>query len=870
MGEIRRAANKSRIPKPSALQRAKLRAPGRPDHYLRRQRLFELLDDIVTAPLTVVVAPAGAGKSMLLAGWMEHSSLATSWLSLDEGDRDGTQFWTGLIAALDVLAPGCGDEAVLTLRRHMALPVVVEQLLEHLCVRSCPPSVIVLDDVHLVDADDEVATSLGLFLHHLPPWLHVVMLSRRDPVLPIDRLRASGHLGEIRFPELRFSRDEASDMLSRLAPWLSDEQIDATANQVEGWAVGLQMAALAARSRRAQQLIATGLGSELLVDDYVWHEVLAHEDASIVDVMVETSVVDRVNPSLADVLTGRTDTRELLERAEARGLFVNRIGVDGWFAVHALVRAVLVAELARRSATMLVERHARAARWFEDAGEVPTALEHWLLAQQPREALRLLAADHGMLYDRGMEGTILRTIEAIPTEVAMVDLGSMLDYAWCLLLVDRRRYIEAVEQATWWADRSTVDGRLRNRLTMLQSSAAVASGDWATSESLARRALEDMGETWWRDTLGRFVWNMIARSIALSERWAESCDDLRNADLALSRDPERRLALEGTRALGNALAGRPVDALRVAAGIRHAATVSNLVVLRAELALAEAIAHRELGDRSPALTELEEMAAMPAETMLYCRVIAILELTEAHIDDGELDAARGAFEQAESLIESESFGTGCQQWLARVGTRLAAAVGDIAGAAQWARKIDDPFWAGVSSARAHLAAGNSEGAAAALDTAEPRCVRHEVILGLLRARVTVDNDEAVKLAAQALELAVANEMLQTVAAAGPEALELVERGAWRAPDQWLDRLRRSSAAVAGRPPRGGLNLVEPLTDRERDVLRFLPSRLTVREIADELYVSVNTLKFHLKVIYRKLGVTSRAEAAAKARQLTNK
>ena len=405
---------------------------------------------------------------------------------------------------------------------------------------------------------------------------------------------------------------------------------------------------------------------------------------------------------------------------------------------------------------------------------------------------------------------------------------------------------------------------------MLQSSVAILSGNWAESEALARRALEEMGETWWRDTLGRFVWNMIARGIALSERWAESCDDVRNADLALGRDPERRLALEGTRALGDALAGRPVDALRVAAGIRHAATVSNLVVLRAELALAEAIAHRELGDRSRALTELEEMAATPAETMLYCRIIAMLELTEAHIDDGELDAARGAFEQAESLIESESFGPGCQQWLARVGTRLAAAAGDIYGATQWALQIDDPFWAGVSTARAHLAAGNLEDAASSLDTAVPRCVRHEVILGLLRARVTADNDESVKCATKALELAVANEMLQTVASAGPEALELVERGAWRAPDPWLDRLRRSSAAAADRPPRGRLNLVEPLTDRERDVLRFLPSRLTVREIADELYVSVNTLKFHLKVIYRKLGVTSRAEAAAKARQLTNK
>ena len=638
------------------------------------------MDDVVSAPLTIVVAPAGSGKSMLLAGWVEQSTLNTSWLSLDENDRDGTQFWTGLIAALDVLAPGCGDESLLMLRRHADLPDVVEGLLEHLLGRSCPPSVVVLDDVHLVDGDDDLATTLGLFLQNTPSWLHVVVSSRRDPVVPIDRLRASGQLGEIRFSELRFTGDEASDMLSRLAPSLSDVEIDATAGHVEGWAVGLQMAALAARSRRAQQLIATELESELLVDDYVWHEVLAVEDADVVDVLVETSIVDRVNTSLADAVTGRTDSRELLERAEARGLFVNRIGVEGWFSVHALVRTVLIAELARRSPTLLVERHARAARWFEEAGEVPTALEHWLLADRPRDALRLLAAEHGGLYDRGLEATVRRAIAAIPPETAMADFGSMLDYAWCLLLVDRRRFISAVEQAAWWADHSPVDERQRNRLTMLQSSVEILSGNWAKSEALARVALEAMGETWWNDPLGRFVWNMIARGIALSERWSESFDDVRNAGLALGRDPERRLALEGTRALGDALAGKPVDALRVAAGIRHAASVSNLVVLRAELALAEAVAHRELGDRSRALTELEEIAATPAETMLYCRIIATLELTEAHIDDGELDAAHGSFEQAESLIVSESFGPGCQQWLARVGTRLAAAEGDISGA----------------------------------------------------------------------------------------------------------------------------------------------------------------------------------------------
>ena len=398
---------------------------------------------------------------------------------MDEGDRDGTQLWTGLIAALEALAPDCGDEALRMLRRHAALPDVVEHLLDQLVGRSCPPSVLVLDDVHLVTAtktwrrrwDGSCTTSRR--------GCTSCVLSRRDPVVPIDRLRARGQLGEVRFAELRFSRDEASDLLSRLAPSLSEEQIEDTADRVAGWAAGLQMAALAARSRRAQRLVAPGLESELLVDDYVWHEVLAVEDADLVEVMVETSVVDRVNPSLANALTGRADARELLERAEARGLFVTRIGVEGWFAVHALVRAVLLAELARRSPSRLAERHARAARWFEDAGEVPAALEHWLLAQRPRDALRLLAAEHARLYDRGLEATILRTIAAIPAEVATADFGAMLDYAWCLLLVDRR--------ATSTPSNRRPGGRTTrpwtrgsgSRLTMLQSSAATISGDWA-------------------------------------------------------------------------------------------------------------------------------------------------------------------------------------------------------------------------------------------------------------------------------------------------------------------------------------------------------------------------------------------------------
>jgi LuxR family transcriptional regulator, maltose regulon positive regulatory protein len=852
----------------SPLLRAKLRPPVVPDHHVQRPRLLRLLDEAVSAPLTLVVAPAGVGKTVLVSSWAAESTVPTAWLSLDEADGDGRQLWSGVIAALETLRPGCGDATLTLLRRPGPLADVIQQLLDDLESGADSPRVLVIDDLHLVN-DDDVVASLELFLQHLPTWLHVVLLSRREPSLPVDRLKGRGQLGEVHFAELMFSHDEACEMLSRLVPTLSDDQIDATATHAAGWAAGLQLAALAARSDRAHRPVdPRHAAGDLLVDDYVWHEVLAAEEVELVEALLDVSVVDLIDPSLARALTGREDADSLLAHAEARGLFVTRLGPEGWFAVHSLVRAALLAELGRRSPTRLTEQHARAARWFEDAGEVPAALEHWLLADRHRDALRLLAAEHAGLYDSGRETTIQRTIAVLPRAVASADVESMLEFAWCHQLVDRRRFLELVDQVEWWADRSPLDETLRARVTMLRSIAATVGGDWLEGKALAELAMGNLGETWWRDPLGRFGWNVVARAWALSECWNDRGDDVRAADLALSRDPQRRLSFEGTRALGEALAGRPADALRVAAGVRRAAEFTNMTILRTELALAEAVAHRELGDRARALPVLAALADAPAETMLYCRILATMELAQARLDEGDVHAARRVFRQGEALIETESFGPGGRNWLARVGIQLAVFAGETDDARRWANQVDDPFWGGISTARVHLAARNRDDAVAALDGVVPRCVRHEVVLGLLRGRAVADHDESAKYILAAIDLATVNGLLQTVASEGADAVELVERSAWRVPPRWLDRLRRAAAEGVS-PSRGRrAELVEPLTARERDVLRFLASRLTVREIADELYLSVNTLKFHLKAIYRKLGVNSRAEALEAARRMS--
>jgi LuxR family maltose regulon positive regulatory protein len=335
--------------------------------------------------------------------------------------------------------------------------------------------------------------------------------------------------------------------------------------------------------------------------------------------------------------------------------------------------------------------------------------------------------------------------------------------------------------------------------------------------------------------------------------------------MALGREPRRRIALEGIRALGEALAGRPVDALRVAAGVRGSvADVDSMTMLSAEVSTAEAVAHWEIGDRDRALLELEAIAGAPADSMVYCRMRSVVELAQAHLDDGDLAAAKHWFALAETLAEDESLGSDARVWLARLGTRVALAEGHIDQAGGWAGQVRDGFWGPVSAARVQLAVADRAGARDSLGSASVRCPHHQVVLALLQARAADEREAALKAAAVAIERAAAYGMIQTVVSEGTEIIELVEQVAWGAPSPWMERLRRAAVRGVRLDPE---TTHEPLTERERDVLRFLPSRLTLGEIASELYISLNTLKFHLKVIYRKLEVNSRAEAAEVARRM---
>lgn len=490
-------------PVPGSRRAAKLRPPSLPVPYLPRARLADLLDSAPDGAVTVIRAGAGSGKTTLAAAWVAESDARQAWLSLDISDADAATFWMNLVSALRQLVPACGDASLALLRRAGGSDDVAAALRDDLTAADAvSASVLVIDDLHIVDGVDEIIAPFSQFVLDAPMWLHVVLLSRRELALPRDQLTSQGRLREVLFAELKFSPAEARALLSELVPALPYESVDIAATRADGWAVGLRLAALAARTALAQagpRSAALDPDREL-VQNFVLNEVLAAEDLDIVRFMSDVSVVARFNANLAAALTGRADASELIGRAEARGLFVTPLDADGWFELHSAARDALSAQIAARSPRELSALHSRAAIWFAGAGDVSTALDHWLLADRQRDALRLLAAEHANLYDDGGESIIRRTVAALGPEVATADLDAMVEFAWCHLLVDLRRFLELVQQMTWWGGQSDVT--IGARVTMLESVAATVTGRWVEGGQLARRAMKDLGPAAWQDPLG--------------------------------------------------------------------------------------------------------------------------------------------------------------------------------------------------------------------------------------------------------------------------------------------------------------------------------------------------------------------------------
>ena len=332
-------------PERDVLLATKLQVPRSRPGLVPRRRLADRLEEGLNRGLVLVAAPAGYGKSVLLSEWVRGMTGPVAWLSLDAGDNDPVRFWRHVLAALDMVRPGIA-ERVSPLAGPPAPPAydaLVSALINDVAAepaeRGQPDVLLVLDDYHLISSDS-VQASVRFLLAHRPPQLRVVLASRSDPPLGLARYRGRGELGEVRAADLRFNLDEAAELLRQVSADLDLSIAAALAERTEGWAVGLQLAALSLRTQPdVARFVAAFTGSHRYVLDYLTEEVLSRQRQDLRNFLLETSVLERLSGSLCNAVTGRDDSQELLEEVDRSGLFVVQLDdVPGLVALPPSVR----------------------------------------------------------------------------------------------------------------------------------------------------------------------------------------------------------------------------------------------------------------------------------------------------------------------------------------------------------------------------------------------------------------------------------------------------------------------------------------------------------------------------------------------------
>jgi len=407
---------------PEQVIATKLFVPSLGTRSVDRPRLLSRLDAASHARLALVVAPAGWGKSTLVAQWLRETGVACGWVSLDAADDDVTRFWRYLLLAVRHADPAAGSRALRRLEAAGAdverdvLPALVNELAD---ARS--DVVVVLGDYHVVRSGP-VHRSVAALLEHLPPSLHLVVMSRTDPPLPLSRLRVAGGLVEIRAEQLRFTAEEAGRMLGHASvPALSPGEVQRLVDRTEGWAAGLQLAALRLADRPDPPSRAAFLdrftGADRHIVDYVGEEVLDALPAELREFLLQTSVLPRLCAPLAEAVTGRPDAARLLDEVHRAGLFLTPLDDEGWwFRYHQLFRDLLLFELQRTGTAPLPVLHRRAAEWFARDGNPGAAISHAVAAGNQRLAGDLVAGAWRAEVKPGHLQTVQRWLDAFPPE----------------------------------------------------------------------------------------------------------------------------------------------------------------------------------------------------------------------------------------------------------------------------------------------------------------------------------------------------------------------------------------------------------------------------------------------------------------------
>jgi LuxR family transcriptional regulator, maltose regulon positive regulatory protein len=909
---------------PAVLLATKLHLPRPRPGFVPRPRLAVRLDEGLARGLVLVCAPAGYGKTVALADWARRGGRPVAWLSLDTGDNDPVRFWRHVVAAVGPARPGVA-ERVLPLfgpPPPSLFEGLVTALINELAAQSGDDeAVLILDDYHLIDAEP-VHGSLLLLLEQLPPGLKVVLASRSDPPLPLGRLRARGQLAELRAAELRFTAGEAAALLREDAEGaaiaLSDADVAALTARTEGWAAGLQLAGLSLRGQAdTAGFVAAFSGSHRYVLDYLAGEVLERLDEQLRDFLLETSVLERLSGELCDTVTGRTGGQALLERAERTGLFLVPLDeVRGWWRYHHLFADLLRARLQQERPTQMVTLHRAAAAWHEEHDLADDAVRHALAAGDPVWAARLIEQHFDAIYQQGQRETIHRWLAALPGDLVPTRPRLVLARAWMAVVGGHVEAagigLDAAERASAYAAEEPFEssvGRAGSLLANTRVAITVAQGwlAWLRGDAEATTALASQASGELTD--GDWMLNSLCQlELALADHLRGRLDDAERGFVAsiagLRAAGERSSAVSVCDYLGHvrlvqgrldAAFGTYQMALEIAAGPGQPALPSAGTAF-AGMAEVE----YQWDELDAALRHVTEgIARFRPVSHTALLATSLVRLSWIRQATGDAAGALEAIDEAERVAPSPVV-TGLVNRVPAQRARLLLVQGNVAAAARWTQQHglspeDEPSYPHEQEylvlARVLLAQDRPGTALALLDrllaqaSAQDRMGSVMEIQALRALALSARGDEpgAVNTLAEALTLACPQGYVRVFVDEGLPMRALLSRviAAHRAgqpsvrgiPVRHLARLRQ---AFDGQPDVPGSRpvtapampgLIDPLTGRELEVLAMLAAGTPNQAIAEELFVTLFTVKKHVSHILGKLGAANRTEAVARAREL---